>query len=63
MGAIHTTVGEYFEYTKAFAIPSEGTADIRNIIIMGSAQPIRYQARQMAGFVEITLGQGHVIRD
>ncbi|CQR52813.1 spermidine synthase [Paenibacillus riograndensis] len=63
MGAIHTTLSEAFPYIKAFALPSEGTADIRNIIIMGSGRPIRYQARQMAGFVEITLGQGHVIRD
>ncbi|MNO19891.1 spermidine synthase [compost metagenome] len=63
MGAIHTTLSDVFPYIKAFALPSEGTADIRNILIMGSSKPIRYQARQMAGFVEITLGQGHVIRD
>ncbi|WP_438496763.1 spermidine synthase [Paenibacillus sp. IHBB 3054] len=63
IGAIHTTLAEEFANIKAFALPSEGTADIRNIIIMGSGKPIRYQARQMAGFVEVTLGQGHVIRD
>ncbi|MEK4062585.1 fused MFS/spermidine synthase [Paenibacillus sp. FSL H3-0321] len=63
IGAIHTTLAGEFANIKAFALPSEGTADIRNIIIMGSGKPIRYQARQMAGFVEVTLGQGHVIRD
>ncbi|WP_379143845.1 spermidine synthase [Paenibacillus sp. sgz500992] len=63
IGAIHTTLAGEFAYIKAFALPSEGTADIRNIIIMGSGKPIHYQARQMAGFVEVTLGQGHVIRD
>ncbi|WP_019913453.1 spermidine synthase [Paenibacillus sp. HW567] len=63
ISAIHTTLSEHFPHIKAFALPSEGTADIRNILIMGSSKPIRYQARQMAGFVEITPGQGHVIRD
>ncbi|MGN7763187.1 spermidine synthase [Paenibacillus sp. 22594] len=63
MGAIHTTLSEEFPYIKAFALPAEGTADVRNVLIMGSVKPIRYQAKQMAGFVEITLGQGHVIRD
>ncbi len=63
MGAIHTTLSGQFPYIKAFALPSEGTADVRNILIMGSVKPIRYQARHMAGFVEITLGQGHLIRD
>ncbi|WP_228745118.1 spermidine synthase [Paenibacillus sp. S150] len=61
--AIHTTLSGSFPYIKAFALPSEGTADIRNIIIMGSGRPIRCQARQLAGFVEIALEQGHVIRD
>lgn len=63
MNAIHTTLSEEYPYIKAFALPAEGSTDIRNIIIMGSGKPIRYQARQMAGFMEITLGQGHVIRD
>jgi spermidine synthase len=63
MNAIHTTLSEEYPYIRAFALPAEGSADTRNIIIMGSGKPITYQARRMAGFVEITLGQGHVIRD
>ena len=63
MNAIHTTVSEQFAYIKAFALPSEGLADIRNILLMASDRPIRHQARQMAGFVQITLGQGHIIQD
>lgn len=63
LNAIHTTLGEEYPYIEAFALPSEGSADIRNIIMIGSARPVRYQSRHMAGFVRITLGQGHVIRD
>lgn len=63
MNAIHTTLSEQYPYVAAFALPAEGSADIRNIIMMGSGKPVRYQARQMAGFVRITPGQGHVIRD
>ncbi|KUP25676.1 fused MFS/spermidine synthase [Paenibacillus sp. DMB5] len=63
MGAIHTTLSEHFAYVEAFALPAEGAADVRNILLMGSGQPVRYQARQLAGFVPVTLGQGHVIWD
>lgn len=63
LNAIHTTLSEHFPYTEAFALPSEGSADIRNIIMVGSSRPVRYQSRHMAGFVRITLGQGHVIWD
>lgn len=63
ISAIHTTISEVYPYVKSFALPAEGAADIRNIIIMGSGRAIRYQARQMAGFIEAALGQGHIIRD
>lgn len=63
MNAIHTTLSEEFAYIKAFSLPSEGIADIRNIILIGKNQPIEFQARHMAGFTEIELGQGHIIRD
>ncbi|UQZ37548.1 spermidine synthase [Paenibacillus sp. PK3_47] len=63
LNAIHTTVSGQFPYVEAFALPAEGAADIRNIIMVGSSRPVRYQSRHMAGFIRITLGQGHVIRD
>lgn len=63
INAIHTTLSEVYPYIKTFALPAENAADLSNIIMMSSSRPIRYQARHMAGFVEIVLGQGHVIRD
>ncbi|WP_274468959.1 MULTISPECIES: spermidine synthase [unclassified Paenibacillus] len=63
MNAIYTTLGEEFAYLKAFALPSGGTSDIQNMILVGRNRPIGFQARQMAGFTEIEPGQGYVIRD
>ncbi|WP_231574043.1 MULTISPECIES: fused MFS/spermidine synthase [Paenibacillus] len=63
INAIHTTLAEEFTYIKSFALASEGAADIKNIIIIGGFKPIRFQARHMAGFNEIQLGQGYLIRD
>lgn len=63
INAIHTTLGRVYPYTRTFALPAEGTADLSNIIMAGSARPITCQSRQMAGFHEITPGLGHVIRD
>ncbi|MBE7899954.1 fused MFS/spermidine synthase [Paenibacillus polymyxa] len=61
--AIHTTLREEFAYVTTFSLPSEGVADIQNIIMIGRDKPIRFQARQMADFHEITLGEGHILRD
>ncbi|OZQ65408.1 spermidine synthase [Paenibacillus sp. VTT E-133280] len=63
INAIYTTLTEQFTYIKSFSLPSDGTADIKNIIIIGGFKPIRFQARHMAGFNEIQLGQGYLIRD
>jgi spermidine synthase len=64
INAIHTTLGEEYAYIKSFSLPSEGPAPgIQNIIIIGRNIPIRFQARHMAGFKEIQLGQGHIILD
>jgi spermidine synthase len=63
LNAIHTTLAEEFMYIKSFSLPSEGAADIQNIIIIGGYKPIRFQARHIAGFNEIQLGQGFLIRD
>jgi spermidine synthase len=61
--AIHTTLSEEYAYTKSFSLPSEGITDMQNIIIIGRNKPIGAQARNMAGFTEIELGQGHIIMD
>ncbi|WP_238392542.1 spermidine synthase [Paenibacillus antri] len=42
-----------FAYAKAFVLPSANAADQRNAILVGGSSPIRYQARRMAGFVEV----------
>jgi spermidine synthase len=61
--AIHQTVREEYAYTQAFALLPETGNDIQNIVIIAGNKPIGYQARHMAGFTEIELGQGHIIRD
>lgn len=63
ISAIHTTLGEQFDYTRSFRLSSKGTSGMTNILIMGSHKPIGYQARQMAGFTEIHLTPGYIITD
>lgn len=63
MNAIHSTLSEVFPYTKCFALPVEGDRDLRNIIMMGRKQNIRYQTRHMSGFIEFEAGQGYIIND
>ncbi|OAB41618.1 spermidine synthase [Paenibacillus glacialis] len=63
INAIHSTLRESYNYSKVFSLPSEGVTDIQNIIIMGSYKPINYQARNMAGFNEMTLEEGYIIWD
>ncbi|TMV43604.1 spermidine synthase [Paenibacillus mesophilus] len=61
--AIYTTLGEAYAYTKAFSLPGETGADIRNMIVVGSNSTIDFRQREMAGFDEIELGQGYIIMD
>jgi spermidine synthase len=63
INAIHTTLSEEYAYTKSFSLLSEGATDIKNIIIIGGNKPIGFQIRNMAGFTEIELGEGHIIMD
>jgi spermidine synthase len=63
INAIYTTLNTEYAYTKSFSLPSQGVTDIRNIIIIGRNKPIVFQLRNMAGFTEIKLGQGHIIID
>jgi spermidine synthase len=63
INAIHTTLRESYAYTKVFSPPSKNASDNHNFIIMGRNKPIRFQVRHMAGFTEIQLRQGYIIRD
>ncbi|WP_187768162.1 spermidine synthase [Paenibacillus sp. PL91] len=63
MNAIYTTLKETFAYAKAFSLPGKDVSDIRNIIVVGSNKAIDFQMRAMAGFIEIELDPGHVMKD
>ncbi|MCQ6561196.1 spermidine synthase [Paenibacillus mendelii] len=63
INAIHTTLGETYPFTKAFALPAESGSDIQNILVMGSSRDIGFQAQGMAGFIEVELDAGHIIRE
>ncbi|OXM87573.1 spermidine synthase [Paenibacillus rigui] len=63
ISAIHTTLSEVFPYIKAFALPSEHAHDVQNRIMIAGNQPIGFQARQLAGFVEIEPEPGDVLWD
>jgi spermidine synthase len=62
INAIHTTLGEVYEYIESFSL-AEGAGHIQNIILAASFRPIRYQARHMAGFKPFDPGQAYVIWD
>lgn len=61
--AIHTTLGNVFACTRAFALHGQGAADVQNMILIGSSRPIAYQARRMAGFAEVELQPGYIVLD
>ncbi|GGG13730.1 spermidine synthase [Paenibacillus abyssi] len=63
INAIYTTLRQTYPYTKAFSLPGEDAADIRNFIIIGCNKAVNFQSWAMAGFFEIELGQGHIIMD
>ncbi|MCD1260619.1 fused MFS/spermidine synthase [Paenibacillus athensensis] len=62
LGAVASTLRESYASVQAFALPASA-GRVRNILLAASARPLRYQARQLAGFAEITAGQGHLIQD
>lgn len=62
--AVSTTLSSVFAYTTAFSLKQDTAASgTKNIIFAGSNKPIRFQAKQMAGFEQIEPGQGYVIFD
>lgn len=63
INAVHATLREQFAYAKAFALPAEGRRSMQNVLLVGGHAPIRFQERRMAGFREIELEPGYLIRD
>ncbi|AZN42396.1 spermidine synthase [Paenibacillus albus] len=61
--AVHSTLQTVFAYTRVFSLPSSSMSELRNIIIIGSERPIRFQESKMVGFVPIVLDQGYIIED
>ncbi|WP_127529869.1 spermidine synthase [Paenibacillus kobensis] len=63
--AIHTTLSETCAYTRVFFLPVNGAGmdDSGNMIMIGSNRPIQAQSGLTAGFAEIEMEQGHMIRD
>ncbi|KIL37106.1 spermidine synthase [Cohnella kolymensis] len=61
--AIFSTLKEAYRFTRAFFLPGANAADTGNIIIAGSNRTIEFQPNEMGGFIEIDLGQGHLIMD
>ncbi|SEM63472.1 spermidine synthase [Paenibacillus sp. OV219] len=61
--AVHSTLQTVFAHTRVFSLPSLSKSELRNIIIIGSERPIRFQESKMVGFVPITLEQGYLIED
>ncbi len=50
--AVRLTLGEQFTYVRSFFLPTEGSRDLQNIIMIGSHRPVGFRARNMAGFTE-----------
>lgn len=61
VSAIHTTLREVYACTKAFELPGGIVSDVRNLLIIGSDNPIEYDRLSMAGFIEVELEAGYVV--
>ncbi|MDT3425754.1 spermidine synthase [Paenibacillus forsythiae] len=61
--AVHTTLASAFPHTRAFVLPEEGAASLKNMILAGSGQLIGFKARYMAGFTQATLPPGYILTD
>lgn len=63
VGSAYAALAGEFAYTKAFILASGENYLPKNIILMGSKTPIRFQSKQMAGFAETELAAGQVLHD
>jgi len=53
VNAIHATLAKEYAYTKAFMLQTKGAGSLKNLILAARPRPIVYQARQLAGFLEV----------
>lgn len=66
IGAVHTTLGRSFAYTRAWALSAGGavgSSGVQNVLLAGSERPIDFRLRQMAGFQPFAPGEGFMIVD
>jgi len=65
ISAIYATLGEACRDVNAYFLPviGAGESDSGNVIIAGSHRPIKAESRFMAGFAEIDIERGHIVRD
>nr|WP_246427999.1 fused MFS/spermidine synthase [Paenibacillus phyllosphaerae] len=61
--AIHASLAHLFPHTKVFILPAKDREEQRNMLLTGSGEPITYDPQAMAGFTEIALEPGYVMRD
>nr|WP_240546050.1 fused MFS/spermidine synthase [Paenibacillus artemisiicola] len=61
--AIHTALAEVFPHKMAFTLPGKEPSEQRNMLLAGSAHPLAYDPKAMAGFAEIALEPGFAPRD
>ncbi|AEI40847.1 spermidine synthase [Paenibacillus mucilaginosus] len=67
IGPVYTTLREVFPYARAFYLPDRDAAEasgLRNILLVGSGCGIETPgSRNMAGFVELEIEPGYILRD
>ncbi|AIQ63632.1 spermidine synthase [Paenibacillus stellifer] len=61
--SVHSTLASVFPHSLAFILPSPDPAAPKNVILAGARKPIVFKTRLMAGFTEIVLPPGELIRD
>ncbi len=65
ISAIYATLCETCAYVSAYYLPvvGAGEGDSGNVIIAGSHRPVEARQKRMAGFSQIDIDRGHVLKD
>ncbi|WP_239616570.1 spermidine synthase [Cohnella mopanensis] len=63
INAIFSTLREAYPYTKGYTLPAKNDSEIRNMILLGSKQPIKLSEGTVPGLMEIELEEGHLLMD
>ncbi|MFC0212209.1 spermidine synthase [Paenibacillus chartarius] len=65
MNAIGATLREAFRHVAAFVLPGRDAdrREERNLLLVAGNREILYDPHSMAGFVQVELEQGYIIRD